>query len=255
MKKKAIVIFTDMRTTFDTSFYNEKDVNISEKFIKFTENISEIASRENIDMAFLSTISNHKRNEDTLDINYKHFMMSSWCYACYIEGYLIPGTSELTTYSNAKLGKNLYKDGYALLNKEAGFGRYKMDEFKDDIELTQKAINYIKELEEEYDVEKIFIIDDQINTTFHKDAALDDEAIKKALGKQIIKIRPCLPYHNGLSSSISVNPDEDGTIFSGHHTIDGVNECLDLYIDALKEKQVSNVEGTETKVLKKKQII
>ena len=252
MKKKAIVFFADMRTTFDTSFYDGRKVNVTEKFIDFTEKISEIARRENVNMAFLSTVSNHKRNESTLDINYEDFMMQSWYYACYIDGIFKSETSEIIEYINAKMGKNLYKDGYSVLNKKDGFGHYKMDEYSDDTEITQKAINYIKELEEEYDVEKVFIIDDQINTTFHKDAALDDEAIKKELGKQIIKIRPRLPYHSGLSSSISINPNGDGTVFSGHHTIDGVNECLDLYIDALKEKQVSNTEGIGTKVLKKK---
>lgn len=151
------------------------------------------------------------------------------------------------------MGKNLYKDGYSILNKDDGFGRYKIDEFKDDTELTQKAINYIKELEEEYDVEKIFIIDDQINTTFHKDAALDDETIKNELGKQIIKIRPRLPYHSGLSSSISINPNGDGTVFSGHHTIDGVNEGLELYIEALKEMNPSKeIKDVKIKTLYKK---
>lgn len=253
MKKKAIVFFADMRTTFDISFYDVRKVNFSEKVCKLTENISEIANREDIDMAFLSTVSNHTRNEDTLDINYENFMFMSWCYACYIDGIVKPGESELTTYSNAQMGKNLYKDGYSILNKEDGFGRYKIDEFKDDTELTQKAINYIKELEEEYDVEKIFIIDDQINTTFHKDAALDDETIKNELGKQIIKVRPCLPYHNGLSSSISINPEQDETIFSGHHTIDGVNEGLELYIEALKEMNPSKeIKDVKIKTLYKK---
>lgn len=101
MKKKAIVFFVDMRTTFDTSFYDVRKVNFSEKVCKLTENISEIANREDIDMAFLSTVSNHKRNEDTLDINYENFMFMSWCYASYIDGIVKPGESELITYSNA----------------------------------------------------------------------------------------------------------------------------------------------------------
>ena len=41
MKKKAIVFFADMRTTFDTSFYDGRKVNVTEKFIDFTEKISE----------------------------------------------------------------------------------------------------------------------------------------------------------------------------------------------------------------------
>ena len=124
-----------------------------------------------------------------------------------------------------------------------------MAEHNDNTELTQKAINYIHELESEYDIDKIFIIDDQVNTTFHKDAALDDEMLKKSLNKQIIKIRPCLPYHKGPSTT-SVNINEYCCVFSGYHTIEGVNECLDIYLNALDE-QLNNETG-QIKSLKRK---
>ena len=238
MKKKAIVIFADMRTTFDTSFYNEQKEKVSEKFIEFAKKISAICKVDGVDKIILSTITNHKRHEDTMDINYSGFIKMSWCLSCFVEGIFISETSEMIEFENAKLGKSLYKDGYAVLNKKDGFGKYKMDEFSDDTELTQKAINYITELEEEYDIDKLFVIDDQVNTTFHKDAALDDEVIKNTLDKQIVKIRPCLPYHNGPSTS-SINNDGDCCVVSGKHTIDGVNECLDIYLNlkSLKEKE------------------
>lgn len=236
MKKKAIVFFADMRTTYDTSFYNEEKINASEKFIEFTKKISTITENEGVDVAFLSTVTNHNRHEDTLDINYSNLIVYSWCMSCCIEGTKNIETGEISLLENAKLGKSLYKDGYAVLNKENGFGKYKMDEYRDNTELTQKAINYILELEKEYDIDKIFIIDDQVNTTFHKDAALDDRIIKDTLGKQMIKIRPCLPYHNGTSTT-NVNISEDCCVFSGNHTIEGVNECLDIYLNELEEQQ------------------
>ena len=252
MKKKAIVFFADMRTTFDTSFYNEEKVNVSEKFIEFTKNISSIVENEGVDVAFLSTVTNHNRHEDTLDINYSNLIVYSWCMSCCIEGTKNTETGEITILENAKLGKSLYKDGYAVLNKENGFGKYKMDEYRDNTELTQKAINYILELENEYDIDKIFIIDDQVNTTFHKDAALDDRIIKDILNKQIIRIRPCLPYHNGTSTT-NVNISEDCCIYSGYHTIEGVNECLNIYLNALKEQQTkSHTENGPTLAKKRK---
>lgn len=239
MKKKAIILFADMRTTFDTNFYNEKEVNVSKKFIEFSEKISMVAENEGVDVAILSTVTNHKRHESTLDIEYSVLIEDSWWLSSYIEGYIITKTSEIVTCKNTKLGKSLYKDGYAVLNKEKGFRNYYMDEYNDNTELTQKAINYIHELENEYDIDKIFIIDDQVNTLFDKYEALDDEVLKNALNKQIIKIRPSLPYWAGRSSTTGINNNGDFCIFSGNHTIDGVNEGLDIYLNVLKE-QISN---------------
>lgn len=52
MKKKAIVFFADMRTTYDTSFYNEEKVDVSDKFIEFAKKISTITENEGVDLAF-----------------------------------------------------------------------------------------------------------------------------------------------------------------------------------------------------------
>lgn len=256
MKKKAIIFFADMRTTYDTTFYDEKKIDVSKKFDEFTKKISAIAESEGADVAFLSTVTNHKRHEDTLDIDYSSLIFYSWCMSCYIEGTQNPDTREITVLENARLGKSLYKDGYAVLNKDGGFGKYKMDQFSDDTELTQKAINYILELEKECDINKLFIIDDQVNTTFHKDAALDDSVIKNTLGKQIIRIRPCLPYHNAISDS-NIDISEDCCVFSGKHTIDGVNECLDIYLNALTgqfndESGITKSQSNKSKLLNKK---
>ena len=46
MKKKAIIFFADMRTTYDTTFYDEKKIDVSKKFVEFTKKISAIAVSE-----------------------------------------------------------------------------------------------------------------------------------------------------------------------------------------------------------------
>lgn len=231
-KKKALVFFAELRALYDISWEDWTSGKIYEKFDKFHQKIFEILEKECADVIIFSVIGNAGLNEEVNDFNYGSHKRSAWGISCVLDDYYDQESQTIVVRENGVFGKSLFKDGYAELSKKKGFGQWEMIEHKDDTPLNQKALSYLDELSESYDIEKTFIIDDEFG--IWSTPALDASELASHLEKPVVLLIPCPPFQNYSSSNPSfINVDESCRISSSKTTVSGATECLDIYLKAL----------------------
>lgn len=232
-RKKAIVFFAELRTVYDFTWENWPKENIEAKFDIFHGRLYEILERESADMLVLSIIGNAGSNEEVNDFDYKGRKYSAWGMSSIVDDYYDAGAKKIVIRENGMFGKSLFKDSVAVLSKIRGFGNWEMIEHKDDRPLTEKVLGYLDELGEAYDVEKVFVIDDEYMGSWST-PALNTSLISTYTGKPVILMIPCAPYLSISSSNPQeVDVNRTSRIYSSKHTVSGATECLDIYLHAL----------------------
>lgn len=229
-KKKALVFFAELRALYDFSW--EDWTKVDDKFDEFHQKIFEILEKEGADIVIFSVIGNAGLKEEVNDFNYGRYKHSAWGISSILDDYYDRESQRVIIRENGVFGKSLFKDGYAELSKEKGFGQWEMIEHKDDTPLNQKALNYLDELSESYDIEKAFVIDDEFGPW--ATPALDVSKLASHLAKTVVLLIPSPPFRNNDSSNPKlINPDVSCRIYSSKHTVSGATECLDIYLKAL----------------------
>lgn len=240
-KKSLLLIIAESRTTYDFSCCLDKMEEFGTELVKKIVETKEILG---VDEVILSSASPVSINNHSSDWNFGHVEVS-WYNQCIIEGCYLDEMGNIKKYfEDCFMGKCFYPEGFTILSKEKGYGNYELIKNNQTGSVKEKTTNYIKELKQTYDINKVILLND----CGYSEPIIDKDRLEKEIGLTIDTFIPTKPFCS--QNSYIFEGENSMTVLSSGVSIEGIIDCFSQYNKRISDvKQMNLKNNTKWRLL------